>query len=217
MLGGSTAAAGALLASTMAMSGLVELVTGPSFGKLTDTYGRKIFFYGPHASNASRSSCLKSPPPSPYLAPTLLRRAVTVYPCYGIAMWSLMAAFPTNYIIMTTGRVLGWTLATMCGGTVLVSISLSDLFAGKELAKGLADFWSYIGLAILTGQFMGDNVMMYTGHPRYAYVLRLAVAVVQLGWIRFMIPETLPVEKRRPFAGPTLPFILQQPTTPEWD
>jgi MFS family permease len=169
MLGGSTGAAGALLATTMSLSGLVELMVGPSFGKLTDAYGRKIWYY--------------------------------VYPGYGLVMWSLMAAFPNNFAIMTTGRVLGWTFATLCGGTVLVSISLSDLFTGNDLAKGLADFWSYIGAAILSGQFLGDNVMMYTGHPRYAYVLRLFVAVIQLGWIKYMIPETLPVEKRRPFAG----------------
>ena len=73
-----------------------------------------------------------------------------------------------NYLLVTTGRVLGWTFATLCGGTVLVSISLSDLCSGIQLGKSLADFWSAIGLGILAGQLMGDNIMMYMGHPRYA-------------------------------------------------
>lgn len=44
-LTGNAAAAGSLLASTMAASGLVEFLVGPSFGKLTDSFGRRIFFY----------------------------------------------------------------------------------------------------------------------------------------------------------------------------
>lgn len=44
-LTGTAAAAGGLLATTMSISGLVEFVIGPSFGKMTDAFGRKIFFY----------------------------------------------------------------------------------------------------------------------------------------------------------------------------
>lgn len=44
-LAGTPAAAGSLLASTMAASGLVEFLVGPSFGKLTDCFGRRIFFF----------------------------------------------------------------------------------------------------------------------------------------------------------------------------
>ena len=130
-LTGSPAAAGSLLASTMAISGLVEFVVGPSFGKLTDALGRRTFFF--------------------------------VYPVYGLIFWPAMALFPKNYLIVTTGRILGWTLATLCGGTVLVSISLADLCSGVQLGKALADFWSAIGLGILAGQMMGDNIMMYLG------------------------------------------------------
>ena len=130
-LTGSPAAAGSLLASTMAISGLVEFVVGPSFGKLTDALGRRKFFF--------------------------------VYPVYGLIFWPAMALFPKNYLIVTTGRILGWTLATLCGGTVLVSISLADLCSGVQLGKALADFWSAIGLGILAGQMMGDNIMMYLG------------------------------------------------------
>ena len=88
----------------------------------------------------------------------------------------------TNYALVTTGRVLGWTFATLCGGTVLVSISLSDLCSGVQLGKSLADFWSAIGLGILAGQLMGDNIMMYMGHPRYACT-STATATATASWL----------------------------------
>lgn len=104
-------------------------------------------------------------------------------------------------MLVTTGRVLGWTLATLCGGTVLVSISLSDLCSGVQLGKRLADFWSAIGLGILVGQLMGDNVMMYMGSPRYAYMLRACFSALHCGFLLKMMPETLPSSQRRPFGG----------------
>jgi MFS family permease len=104
-------------------------------------------------------------------------------------------------LLVTTGRVLGWTLATLCGGTVLVSISLSDLCSGVQLGKRLADFWSAIGLGILAGQLMGDNIMMYMGSPRYAYMLRACFSALHCVFLLKMMPETLPSSQRRPFTG----------------
>ena len=91
-------------------------------------------------------------------------------------MYSAMFLMPTNYWLCVVGRTGGWLIGTMCGGTVLTSTQLADLGTGTVLAKSLANYWSAIGVGILGGQIMGDNIMMYMGGPRYPYALRVVVS-----------------------------------------
>jgi MFS family permease len=180
-LTGSTAAAGMLLAKTMSISGLIEFIIGPTFGKLTDAFGRRKFGF--------------------------------IYPVYSMIMYSGMFLMPKNYWLCVCGRIGGWLIGTMCGGTVLTSTQLADLGTGTVLAKSLANYWSAIGFGILTGQFMGDNLMMYSGSPRFPYLLRVVVSALHTCFLIKCVPETLPPSKRKPFVS-AIALDCWRPTPP---
>ena len=155
-----------LLSITMSMSGAVEFFVGPTIGKLSDSIGRKPFFFG--------------------------------YPLYGMVAWTAMALFPENLVICCVGRTLGWSMVTLFGGTILTSVAGADFCSGDDLAQFYADFWAVIGMGVLGGQLIGDNVLIATGSPRYTYFVRAAVSAVHFAHNCLYMIETLPPEKRRP-------------------
>ena len=61
-------------------------------------------------------------------------------------------------------------------------------------------------MGVLGGQLIGDNVLIATGSPRYTYFVRAAVSAVHFAHNCLYMIETLPPEKRRPFAGYENPF-----------
>ena len=125
---------------------------------------------------------------------------------YGTVMWTLIALFPTNYWLVVLGRTFGWVAVTMCGGTGLVSVALSDLVSGSELAQANATFFAVIGMGVMAGQLIGDNILIFLGQPRYVFAARAVSAAIHLVFNYFYFPETLAVENRKPFNGPVNPL-----------
>eukprot|EP01046_Picozoa_sp_COSAG06_P029606 COSAG06_NODE_2756_length_6336_cov_29.970980_4_plen_354_part_00 len=134
------------------------------------------------------------------------RKIFLGYPLYGVFAWTAVALFPRNYWLVLAARTFGWVAVTMCGGTGPVSVALSDLVSGSELAQANATFFAVIGAGVMAGQLIGDNILIWFGQPRFVFAARAVLAGIHLAFNYLFFQETLPVAERRPFAGVVNPL-----------
>ena len=100
--------------------------------------------------------------------------------------------------ILLAHRAMGWALISM-SCSFIAPITTSDMYSGKELGVQLAQLFAMFGLGVTIAPPLGMLIMQRTGDALNVYKLRLASALVQLGFLWFAIPETLERRNIRPF------------------
>jgi MFS family permease len=106
---------------------------------------------------------------------------------------------PESLPILFMARVMGNSLNTV-SGSVISSTLLSDVSSGAKLAQNFAELWSWAGLGVVVGPFLGGQILTRTGDPRNVYLLKFAMAVTQFVHAYSLLPETLPESNRLPFT-----------------
>jgi DHA1 family bicyclomycin/chloramphenicol resistance-like MFS transporter len=101
--------------------------------------------------------------------------------------------FPT----MLAGRVMQGLGAA--GPRIVVMALVRDQFAGAAMARIMSIVITVFLLVPIVAPFLGQGVLMIA-HWRALFVLMLALALGVLAWFALRQPETLPRDRRRPFA-----------------
>lgn len=128
------------------------------------------------------------------------RRFFLIGPTFNSIVSLLVVAFPTNLPLLFVARFMGNALNTV-SGSVISATTLSDVSSGKKLAMNLAELWSYAGLGVIVGPFIGGKLMAATGSARSVYMLKAVLAMMQFAHAYTMIPETLATDDRKPFEA----------------
>jgi DHA1 family tetracycline resistance protein-like MFS transporter len=158
-------------AATMSSAcGLAEVLMNPVVGKLSDRFGRKAFFFLGPLAN-----CITS------LLQIRYRRSIGI--CY-------------------LQRICSQTLSTVSGSTIGTA-TLADIVSGDRLTGALGQVGSWAGLGVIIGPLISGGLTILVGVENQivvGYCVRAAVSGATVIFLALRLDETLPVEKRRPFA-----------------
>lgn len=115
-----------------------------------------------------------------------------------------LAAFGLNYLCMAQAPSLAWLflaqgLAGLFGATTATAAAyLADVTPPAERAHRFGMLGAAVGVGIIGGPLLGGLLAAHgTRLPFYAAAL---IALVNLGYGLFVLPESLPPERRRRFA-----------------
>jgi MFS transporter, DHA1 family, tetracycline resistance protein len=114
-----------------------------------------------------------------------------------------VAGLGIDYIIMATAPTLEWLffgrlLAGFCGGSYVVANAfIADITAPEDRAKAFGLMGAAFGLGFVIGPAIGG--LLGTFGPRIPFYVAAGVSALNLLFGYFILPETLPREKRRGF------------------
>ena len=82
-------------------------------------------------------------------------------------------------------------------GMAHTGAALSDICEGEELGVAYSKLFAYIGIGVLSGQFIGSKIYEWTGQAKYSILAQALLALSH--WIHnyYYIEETHPIAKRR--------------------
>jgi MFS transporter, DHA1 family, tetracycline resistance protein len=122
------------------------------------------------------------------------RRPLLLLSVFGLFIDYLLMAFAPNLVWLFIGRA----FAGLCGASyVIANAYIADVTAPEDRAKAFGLMGAAFGLGFVIGPALGGLLGAYgTRAPFYAAA---AVAALNLIYGYFVLPETLPPEKRRPF------------------
>ena len=111
---------------------------------------------------------------------------------------AVIATNGKNLSLLMAHRALSWSTISM-SNTFIGPVTISDMFTSEELALNLAQLFAAAGLGIIVAPPVGVAVMEIAGSPVPVYYIRLAISLAHLYYVHYHIPETLTMEKARPF------------------
>jgi len=128
----------------------------------------------------------------------------------GIALFvvgGLMCSFASSYEMMIAGRLIqGFGAA---GPRIVSAAMVRDLYEGRSMARVMSFVMAIFILVPILAPGIGQIILLF-GDWRLIFLVLVAVAVLALIWISFGQRETLPEERRSPFAaGPILRASLE--------
>ncbi len=110
---------------------------------------------------------------------------------------SLLSALATSFAVMLAGRFLQGLGAA---GPRIVAIALvRDRFSGRGMARIMSMVMGVFILVPVLAPAIGQGILMIA-HWRAIFGMLLALALIALLWFALRQPETLTVERRRPFS-----------------
>lgn len=110
---------------------------------------------------------------------------------------TLLAIFASSFAIMLLGRVLQGMGAA--APRVVTHALVRDQYQGRKMAQILSFVMAFFVLVPMLAPALGQGILMF-GHWRMIFVLLIFIALIAWGWFALRQPETLPDEKRIPFA-----------------
>lgn len=149
-------------------------------GWLFFAYGGMQFLFGPAIGN---------------LSDAFGRRPVLLLSVFGLAVDYLLTAFAPTMLWLFIGRI----FAGICGASYTTANAyLADITKPEERAKVFGMMGAAFGLGFVIGPAIGGLLGEFG--PRVPFFVAAGLSIVNFlyGW--FVLPETLPVEKRRPFS-----------------
>lgn len=168
---GDSGRAGALLAACSSAGGLIEFLCNPILGKMTDDFGRKwVYYIGPLVSGIGMSI-------------------------------AVLLTEGKNLPVLLVHKASCWSLISM-SLSFIGPVTISDMYSGQELAIKTVKMFGSVGLGVIVAPALGALIMQYTGKhgSMNVFKLRIVFAVLQLLYAHTFIPETLLIERRRPFS-----------------
>ena len=113
----------------------------------------------------------------------------------------LISAFATSFSMMLVGRFLqGFGVA----GPRIVTV---DIVRDRFERRAMAQIMSLVMMVFIIVPALAPGVgqlVLFVADWRMIFVLLIALAMISLVWFHYRQPETLPLEKRRPFAFSTI-------------
>lgn len=168
ILGGDMAETSRMLALTGGLSGLVEFLLNPTFGKMSDAFGRRPFFLiGP------------------------------AYVCLGNALLatstSSTSASRTVLTLVVVNSFLRKVSGTVSGSVASVT-ALNDISSGRDFAIYISKLWAFAGAGVVCAPLLSGYIENYFG-PRAVYAAASIGGLAQFVHNYMYIPETLAVAK----------------------
>lgn len=133
-----------------------------------------------------------------WLIDRLGRRTLLYFGSYGyIASLGLTSwAFFTGHYAIVPACIFAFIAAHAIGQGAVIWVFISEIFPNRHRATGqaLGSFTHWIFAALLTTLFPS---MVSAFQPGYVFLLFCSMMVLQLVWVRFMMPETkgIPLEQ----------------------
>ncbi len=123
------------------------------------------------------------------------RRKVLLLSCLGLGLDYILMALAPNLIWLFVGRVIsGFTAASFS----IAAAYIADVTAPDKRAASYAMFGAAWGLGFVLGPGVGGLLAEIS--PRAPFWLAAALTLLNAAYGYFVLPESLPPEKRRPFS-----------------
>ena len=122
------------------------------------------------------------------------RRPLLLLAVFGLFIDYLIMSFAPNLFWLFVGRL----FAGFCGGSnVIANAFIADVTPQEERGKAFGLMGAAFGLGFVVGPAIGG--LLGELGPRVPFYVAAGVSALNLLFGYFVLPETLPVEKRRPF------------------
>jgi len=118
-----------------------------------------------------------------------------VGPVGNVLLGALVFANPGSKLILIFQRILRMVITTF-SNTVISMAAFADILKGPELAAVGGKIAAVTGLGIVVAPYMEATVLKRMGNPKYSYFFLALLAGLQSLTTMFVIPETLPKERR---------------------
>ena len=169
------------------MPRLIEDVSGSDLagasawnGWLFVAYGLTQFLFGPAIGN---------------LSDAYGRRPVLLLSVFGLAVDYMLMALAPSLLWLFIGRL----VAGVCGASYTTANAyLADITKPEERAKVFGMMGAAFGLGFIIGPAIGGLLGEFG--PRVPVVVAAGLSILNFIYGYFVLPETLPPEKRRPFS-----------------
>ena len=169
------------------MPRLIEDVSGSDLagasawnGWLFVAYGLTQFLFGPAIGN---------------LSDAYGRRPVLLLSVFGLAVDYMLMALAPSLLWLFIGRL----VAGVCGASYTTANAyLADITKPEERAKVFGMMGAAFGLGFIIGPAIGGLLGEFG--PRVPFVVAAGLSILNFIYGYFVLPETLPPEKRRPFS-----------------
>ena len=115
-----------------------------------------------------------------------------------------LCAFGLSYILMSVAPTLAWlflaqALTGLFGATPSTAGAyIADVTPPAERTKRFGGMAAAFGTGLVIGPVMGGLLVSY--HTRLPFLTAAALSLVSVAWGYFVLPESLPPERRRPFS-----------------
>lgn len=122
------------------------------------------------------------------------RRPVLLFSLFG---------FGIDYIFLSLAPTIGWLfvgriIAGITGASITTATAyIADISAPKDRAKNFGLIGAAFGLGFIIGPVLGGLLGVYG--PRVPFIASAVLTFINLIYGYFVLPESLPPEKRRPF------------------
>jgi MFS transporter, DHA1 family, tetracycline resistance protein len=124
------------------------------------------------------------------------RRPVLLISVAGLGVDYLLTAFAPSIAWLFLGRL----IAGVCGASYTTANAfIADITAPKNRAKAFGMVGAAFGVGFTLGPALGGMVSQLAG-DRAPFFLAAGLSIANLVYGYFVLPETLPDEKRRPFT-----------------
>ena len=122
------------------------------------------------------------------------RRPLLLLAVFGLFIDYLIMSFAPNLFWMFVGRA----FAGLCGASyVIANAYIADVTPPEGRGKAFGLMGAAFGLGFVIGPALGGILGAYG--PRVPFYVAAGVSLLNLVYGYFVLPETLPPEKRRPF------------------
>ena len=157
-------------------------------GVLATSYALMQFLFSPIIGNISDS---------------IGRRKVILIALFTLSIDYLILGFSKTFTILIVGRV----IAGIAGGTVPTATAyLADISASGDRAKNFGLIGAAFGIGFILGPALGGILGEY--NSRAPFFLSAALTGINFFCAYFILPESLPLNKRRNFSWTSLnPFL----------
>jgi DHA1 family tetracycline resistance protein-like MFS transporter len=143
-------------------------------------YGGMQFLFGPAIGNLSDAHG---------------RRPLLLIAVFGLAVDYVIMALAPTLLWLFVGRV----FAGICGASYTIANAyLADITAPEDRARAFGYMGAAFGLGFVIGPAIGGLLGEFG--PRVPFVVAAALAGLNFVFGYFVLPETLPRERRRPFS-----------------
>ncbi|WP_229473981.1 MFS transporter [Pseudoduganella lurida] len=123
------------------------------------------------------------------------RRPVLLYSMGGMALNFLVTAWAPNLAWLLVGRVIGGMSSASMS---VASAYASDVSTPENRANSFGKIGAAFGMGFIAGPMLGGLLGGVNLHLPFYVAAGLSAANLLYGW--FFLPESLPVERRAPFA-----------------
>ena len=122
------------------------------------------------------------------------RRPLLLLAVFGLGLDYLISAFAPSIMWLFIARA----IAGLCGASyVIANAYIADITAPENRAKAFGMMGAAFGLGFIIGPAIGGLLGAYG--PRVPFFVAAAVSLLNFIFGYFVLPETLPLEKRRAF------------------